>query len=308
MAPMQGGYVQGGSITMPPMQGGSLTMPGGSITTLSPPQGGSLQMQGGSITMQGAPPVSGFGFAPDAYAGYGTPLPPPTQQWSSAPPPMTRIDGFEAATGPAWQSARPQFSPPASARFVRSIENWSPGPDSSQFQFAPNYDNQYTPNYAVPSAPKLEQDFQFAPRSSPAPLSGKSFEQWPETVTAEDFQVQALERESLRTQERHLARRLQILEKLICPRTIDEPDVPGYDNYRKFEKLCYPEAVRDPNYVNDYHTFYVQKDKVLGREHQLAEFYRRLEHHPIIYTLGGVKEIAEKDFVEAATDYQFGGF
>jgi len=159
-----------------------------------------------------------------------------------------------------------------------------------------------TPNYEVPTAPKLEnyEDTVWKPaKSSPPSVSNKSFEKWPDIVTAEDFQVQALEREILRAQEKHLAQRLEIMERLIQPRAFDKVGDTKYDT-RQFEYLCFPYKIRDPNYPADYHSLYIQKDKVMQREHQLAEFYRRLEHHPYIYALGGVQEHAEKDFKESA--------
>jgi len=166
------------------------------------------------------------------------------------------------------------------------------------------------PNYAVPTAPQLPPSTEpLSSRQGPAG-GGKSFEKWPEAVTSEDFQIQALEREALRLQEKHLEQRLRMMEKLIRPRPIDDQANWKYTGDRKFSKLCFPHEVGDPNYDNtftrsDRHTFYIQKDKVFGREHQLAEFYRRLEKHPIIYSLAGIRGVAKQDFIEAATQREW---
>lgn len=129
----------------------------------------------------------------------------------------------------------------------------------------------------------------------------RSFGKWPEVVTSEDFQVQALERELLREQEKHLEHRLVMMEKLIRPRPVDDQGHWIEDADQQFPYAFFPNEVKDPNYSHAYHSFYIQKDKVPAREHQLAEFYRRLDHHPIIYSLAGIKEIARQDFIESAT-------
>jgi len=224
---------------------------------------------------------------------------------------MRRDTGESPATGPVFQSARPQlamwdgsFVSGAGQAYGSVTDQVTPGFSSGrpQYRFAPNYEVPTAPNYetaAPPTAPKLEAT------PTPAKVSAKSFDKWPEIVTPEDFQVQALEREILNAQEQHLDQRLELMERLIQPRAFDTLGEFKYDT-RKFEYMCYPYEVRDPNYTMEYRPLYIQKDKVMQREHQLAEFHRRLEHHPLIYSMAGVRQHAEKDFISSANFIEMG--